>query len=393
MKRFLKVISSGIVCFFLLVSTVNAQEKESKKVSFRDSIDHQFDLSDWIINKQGFVPVPTIITEPSLGGFGVALAPVFIEQNKPKFINGKVYPQQPNITTAFGGWTVNNSWAAGAARVGLIPKWGIKYAVAGGYANINMDYYFNLDKLGKDVDFGFNIKTIPVMLSVSKQLRDPRFTLGVKYLFMHNKLEVADDNGNGVWRQKLDSLVASQVSGNVAKLSVQASFDSRDNTFTPDRGFKINLTADWSNPVVGSDYKYAQFEGAVYYYFPILENLITGTRFDVQQVAGDVPFYIKPYIDMRGVPTARYSGKSTMLAEVEERWDFTKRWSLMLYGGAGKAFDKYSDFGSADWAWSYGTGFRYLIARKLKLRMGVDFAMGPEGFTYYVVFGSSWLRQ
>ncbi len=393
MKRFLKTISSGMLCFFLLAPAANAQEKESKKVSFRDSIDHQFDLSDWIINKQGFVPVPTIITEPSLGGFGVALAPVFIEQNKPKFINGKVYPQQPNITTAFGGWTLNNSWAAGAARVGLIPKWGIKYAVAAGYANINMDYYFNLDKLGKDVDFGFNIKTIPVMLSVSKQLRDPRFTLGVKYLFMHNDLSVEDDNGNGVWRQKLDSVVSNYVSGNVAKLGVQASFDSRDNTFTPDRGLKINLTADWSNPVVGSKYKYAQFEGAAYYFFPLLDNLITGTRLDVQQVAGDVPFYIKPYIDMRGVPTARYAGKSTMLAEVEERWDFTKRWSLMLYGGAGKAFDKYSDFGSSDWAWSYGTGFRYLIARKLKLRMGVDFAMGPEGFTYYVVFGSSWLRQ
>ncbi len=393
MKRFFKVASGAIFLLLFTVPAVMAQEKEHTKVSFRDSIDHQFDLSDWIINKKGFVPVATIITEPSLGGFGAALAPVFIEQNKPKIVNGKVYPQIPNVTTAFGGWTLNNTWAVGAARVGLIPKWGIKYSVAGGYANVNMDYYFNLDKLGKNVDFEFNIRTIPVMFSVSKQLKNPRFTVGLKYLFMHNELEVADNNGNGVWRQKLDSVVSNYISGNVAKLGLQASYDSRDNTFTPNSGMKINLSADWSNPVVGSKYKFAQFEGAFYYFFPLLPNLITGTRFDVQQVAGTAPFYIKPFVDMRGVPTARYAGNSTMLAELEERWDVTKRWSLMAYGGAGKAFDKYSEFGSADWAWSYGTGFRYLIARKLKLRMGVDFAMGPEGFTYYVVFGSSWLRQ
>ncbi len=393
MKRFLKTICCGVLCFFFAVPAIHGQEKETKKVSFRDSIDHQFDLSDWIINKRGFVPVATIITEPSLGGFGAALAPVFIEQNKPKFLNGKVYPQPPNVTTAFGGWTLNDTWAVGAARVGMIPKWGIKYAVAGGYANVNMDYYFNLEQLGKEVDFGFNIKTIPVMLSVSKQLKNPRFTVGFKYMFMHNDIQVNDNNGNEAWRQTLDDKISDYLSGNVGKLGLQASYDSRDNTFTPDKGLKINLTADWSNPVVGSDYKYGQFEGAAYYYFPLLHNLITGTRFDMQQAVGDIPFYIKPFVDMRGVPTARYSGKTTILAEVEERWDFTKRWSLMFYGGAGKAFDKYSDFGSSDWAWSYGSGFRYLIARKLKLRMGLDFAMGPEGFTYYVVFGSSWLRQ
>ena len=57
-----------------------------------------------------------------------------------------------------------------------------------------------------------------------------------------------------------------------------------------------------------------------------------------------------------------------------------------------KAFDQWSDFGSADFVYSYGTGFRYLIARKFKLRMGIDIAKGPEDFAYYIVFGSNWLK-
>ncbi len=390
MLAFIKITLLGL-SFVLLSGPVSYAQK--KHVSFRDSIDHQFDLSDFIINQKGFVPVPAIITEPALGGFGGALAPVFIEPNKPKEVDGKFYPMAPDVTTVFGGYTVNNSWAIGGARVGLIPKWGIKYAVAGGYANVNMDYYFNFDKLNQSTDFEFNIKTIPIMASVTKQLRNPRFSLGIRYLFTHNDLSIKSDNGNSVWRQKLDSLVADYISGNVAKLGFQSSYDSRDNTFTPDKGIKINFSADWSHPWVGSDYKYGQFEGAVYYYLPLRHNLITGLRFDMQQVVGDVPFYIKPFIDMRGVPTARYAGKTTILAEVEERWDVVPRWSVMLFGGTGKAFDQYNQFKDADWAWSYGTGFRYLMARKLKLRMGVDVAMGPEGFTYYIVFGSSWLRQ
>jgi len=41
-------------------------------------------------------------------------------------------------------------------------------------------------------------------------------------------------------------------------------------------------------------------------------------------------------------------------------------------------------------AWNAGSGFRYLIARLLGLKMGVDVARGPEDWAFYVVVGSSW---
>lgn len=379
---------------FLSANSIFAQEeqKEKTKISFRDTLDHNFDLSDFIINKKGFIPLPVIITEPALGGFGGALAPIFIQPNKPRNLNGKIIPMPPDVTAAFGGGTLNGSWFAGGGRVGSISKWGIRYTIGAAYGDVNMDYYFNLDKLNKEVESEFNIKTIPIFLSIEKQLKNPRFSVGLHYLFMHNKLEV-NNPAAGPLQHKIDSLVSGYISGNISKLGLKASFDSRDNTFTPNKGLKAYITADWSNSAFGSDYNYGQFEGAAYYYFPLSHNLITGTRFDMQQTVGDIPFYIKPFIDMRGVPTASYQGKTTILVELEERWDFNKRWSLLAFGGAGKGFDSFSDFGSAKWAWSYGTGFRYLMARLLKLRMGLDFAMGPDGFTYYIVFGSSWIRQ
>ncbi len=401
---------SSISCGFLLILSLSivipafAQEekeeerKEKTKLSFRDPEDNCLDLSDWIINKNGFVPMPIIITEPALGGFGGGLAPVFIQQNKPIERDGKMYPMPPDITAGFAGYTLNDSWAAGAARVGTVKKWGLRYTVAAAYADVNMEYYFHLDKLDKDIDLEANIKAIPVFASISKQLNNPRLSVGLQYLFMHNELELKNNNNydNPIineLNEKIGDYISDYVSGNVAKLGLKAAFDSRDNTFTPNKGIKAYATAEWSNPVVGSNSKFGQFEEAFYYYHPIRYNLITGFRFDTQQIAGNLPFYLKPFIDMRGVPTARYQGKITALAEIEERWDFTKRWSVLLFGGGGKGFDKFNEFNDAEWAWSYGTGFRYLMARKLNLRMGVDLAMGTEGFTYYLVFGSSWLRQ
>jgi hypothetical protein len=39
-----------------------------------------------------------------------------------------------------------------------------------------------------------------------------------------------------------------------------------------------------------------------------------------------------------------------------------------------------------------GTGFRYEVARRYGLHMGVDVAFGPDDPAIYVQFGSAWLR-
>ena len=73
-----------------------------KKVSLKDSLDGALDLSNYIIDANGFVPIPLIITEPALGGFGGALIPVFIKKRTPYIDstkNGvKITPVPPDIT-------------------------------------------------------------------------------------------------------------------------------------------------------------------------------------------------------------------------------------------------------------------------------------------------------
>src|SRR3974377_1700003 len=120
------------ICVFLFAWVQTpAQGQAKKKVTTRESLDGAFDLSDYIIEANGFVPVPYIITEPALGGFGLAIMPVFIKR-RPSYvdtINNNVVsaPVPPDITGGLAAYTLNNTWITAAFRSGTLVKSRIKY--------------------------------------------------------------------------------------------------------------------------------------------------------------------------------------------------------------------------------------------------------------------------
>jgi hypothetical protein len=359
--------------------------------SFHDRLDGAFDLSDVMIERGAFAPVPIVITEPALGGFGGGLAPVFIHKNPPVERGGKSIPVRPNITALAGAYTANDSWFAGGGRVASLPRHGIRYTVAGGYADINMDFYATLPS-GKEQAFEINSKGTIFHTRVMKEVVDPRLTVGLQYSFA--KLRVAPTSADTL----PPFLSERSVENVISAAGPVVEFDSRDNIFTPDSGVEVHAHFDWSDGWLGSDFRYGRIDGHAYGYVPLGgswadgKNWVSGFRAAWQQAVGDPPFYLLPFINMRGVPSARYQGRTTILVETEQRWDVTRRWSLVLFGGLAKAFDRCSEASDAQLVHSYGSGFRYLIARKFKLRVGVDVARGPEDWAYYIVFGSAWKR-
>lgn len=382
---------SILACVILLClyGSVLAQHKKPH-IPMKDSLDGSFDMSNYIIEANGFVPIPIIITEPAVGGFGGGLAPVFIKKRTPYIdsIKGKrvVTPIAPDVTGGFGAYTVNNTWAAGLFRSGTFVKSRIKYLGAAGYANVNMSFYHTFPLLGEK-EFKFNMKGVPIMLQAIKRIGYSHWYGGLKYIFLKTDVKYVGDP-----LIQPGFVTPKEYSSIVSQLGAILELDNRDNTFTPNSGMKVHFDAIRSDNIFGSDYDFWHMNYYMYAYKTISKKLVGGWRVDGQQSFGDQPFYLLPYIDMRGVPTARYQGKADILTELEARWDFVTRWSIMLYGGTGKAFDEWSDFGPAKWVVSYGTGFRYLLARKFKLRVGVDLAHGPDTWAYYIVFGSSWLK-
>ena len=388
--RLISYSKIGCACLALVLACTFAFGQKGKpKISLKDSLDGAFDVSDYIIDANGFVPVPYLITEPALGGFGGALVPIFIKKRPPYVdsVKGKAVrtPVPPDITGGALAYTANGTWLTFGFRSGTLIKSRIKYLIAGGYADVNMSFYRTFENLGEK-ELKFNFKAAPIILQASKRIGLSKWYAGFRFVLLNAEAQyVGDTLLNNVAKTFESKKTVSQFGALVER-------DGRDNIFTPDKGVKLHFDGNRSDDFIGSDFEYWRINYYMYYYQPLSKKLIGGLRVDGQQAFGDAPFYLLPYINMRGIPACRYQGNADILSEMELRWDFYKRWSIMAYAGTGKAFDAWSDFKSAEWITSYGTGFRYLLARKFKLRVGIDVARGPETWAYYIVFGSNWLK-
>lgn len=128
------------------------------------------------------------------------------------------------------------------------------------------------------------------------------------------------------------------------------------------------------------------------HYLPLNSNLTLGLLGSATFSFGDVPFYLRPFILMRGVAAMKYQGESSAQIEAELRWQFWQRFSLVGFAGAGSSWNDFEHFENRQNVTTGGFGFRYELARKYGMHMGLDIAYAPDGPAYYIQFGSAWMR-
>lgn len=384
MKGF-TVIAKDLSCLGFLVivlcasSTIHAQEKRHM---LRDTLDNKIDFSRFIVEAHGFLPVVMIITEPALGGIGVALAPMFLEPKKSTSPSGKYSP--PDITMPLAMYTGNDSWMLGAFRIGSIPKARIKYRAGIGYGDINLDFYRTI--AGPERSFAFGIKSLAAFGMISKKIKRHDMYVGVSYLYMNTDLSPR-------FQGEVPAFISDiEMDNHTATAGLLLDWDKRNTIFTPDNGFRLNIKFGVDDEWTGSDFSYSRVNASLISFVPFQDSWVGGFRVEWQHVFDDPPFYLEPGINMRGIPAARYQGLTTLILETEQRYDFTQRWSGLVFGGLAKAVPEEKSFDEAETIFSIGGGFRYLLARLFKIRAGIDLAWGPASFGYYIVFGHSWNR-
>ena len=217
------------MCF---TSTAYAQTTASRSHIFRDSLDGAFDFSKFLISANGFIPLPFLITEPALGGFGGGMALTFIKKQPPTVdtirSQVKVTPTRPTVTGIAAAYTANDTWMAGAIRSGFWRKLRTKYRIAGGYANVNLSFFQTLQN-GEEKEFELNLRTVPLSGYLMKQFKGSDWSAGLQYTFLRTKVKP----GSG---SLPDFIEDKEINSSVSVPGLLVEFDSRDNIFTPDKG-------------------------------------------------------------------------------------------------------------------------------------------------------------
>jgi hypothetical protein len=183
-----------------------------------------------------------------------------------------------------------------------------------------------------------------------------------------------------------------ELSLDLASLTPSLTFDTRDNFFTPSSGSYLDLSASLYREAVGSDRDFEKLTVTGIHYLPLSADLFLGVRGSLAASSDGTPFYLRPSVSLRGVQALRYQGDEVADIEAELRWQLHPRFSLIGFGGKGVTRIDFRGRESTEQVYAGGAGFRYLLARKHGLHMGLDVAVGPDDPIFYVVFGNAWLR-
>ena len=175
-----------------------------------------------------------------------------------------------------------------------------------------------------------------------------------------------------------------------AGLSAFIEYDGRDTTFTPTKGLKGSFEYRNYGKQWGSDFDYDHIAASIHHFTRFGDYSSLGLRLDGEMVDGDVPFFGYPFVKLRGIPAMRYQGEEVLTAEVEYLWGVTPRWTIALFGGGAKTTSVSAFSTDSETVAAGGVGFRYRIARKLGLQVGMDVARGPEETSIYLTLGSAW---
>lgn len=363
------------------IAPAQAPQKEPSKITSPD--DGWFDISRFLGKKYGFVPIAMPITEPAIG-FGVAAGITFV--SAPSADAARDPFMRPNTTVVGGLGTDNGTWAGLAAD---IRHWGdnrVQTVFAFVDASVNLDFHGTGETpLANGAPITYNLHPVALIAQAKYRVGKSRTWLGLGYVF--SKTLVSFDAPVGT-----PGLPDVNRESNIGGLSPSLTYDSRDELYTPSRGTYVEASAGFYGTDLGGDDEFQKLGVVAMQYVPLHPRFTLGLRGDTGFTYGDAPFYIRPFVLLRGAPVMRYQRDNLVQAEGEVRWQFWKRFSAVGFAGYGVVWNNLDTLERKLTVTTGGAGFRYEIARQYKLHMGADFAYGPDGPAFYIQFGSAWIR-
>lgn len=373
--------------------------------SFFDPMDGNLDFSQFLSdNAYGFLPVPIIITDPAVDGGLGAVGLFFHEDDQDKEARLKAmssadsnagrYLLPPNVSALAVAATGNGSWFTGGGHMGFFRNGDLRYTGGGGYGDVNLDFFgFGDISLSRPIEL--NTQAAAIVQNIKFRIPSTRWFLGGSQRYIKaevgpNSLGPLDDILPPEWSDSLKSLLTTELT--TSALGAIAEYDSRDNIFTPRKGYQYQFQMMRFDEKWGSDVDYWLYKVQGLNYWPISAHWRVGLKLATEFADADqlLPPYATPAIQLRGIPAMRYQGKLVGMAETELVWEPNKRWRGVLFTGAGKAANSGSELSDATYRNTYGGGFRYQIARRYGFDMGMDIAKGPEDVVWYITAGSAW---
>jgi hypothetical protein len=329
----------------------------------------------------GFLPIPLVVTEPAVG-YGGGAAAMFV---RPRQEMGQEGWARPNLSAVGGLGTENGTWMAFAADSSRWLDDRLQTLAAGGTGKINLDFYgAGLDLPQLDQGLRYSLVFTGAVAQANWRLapKSP-WALGLRYVYADIKPQPRDEN----------LLPNTSRPVTVSAPTTVLEYDSRNNLFTPTRGVFAETSYLIARSTLGATVNFERFQQVLLGWQPLSHQITLGACASYAWSSQGTPFFLRPYVQLRGVPAMRYQGDQAASLEVEARWQFAARWSVVPFAGFGATrLDRSAAVTDGQRVASLGLGLRYELARKFGLHAGLDLAHSPGTTVVYLQIGNAWFR-
>lgn len=182
--------------------------------------------------------------------------------------------------------------------------------------------------------------------------------------------------------------------GKISGASVILTWDSRNNAFSPSRGFYAQYVFGSYNSGLGSDFNFTIQNWDVRKYFPLKKERVLAFQFNMIVTDGNVPIRNLANIGsntyMRGYYEGRYADHDLIAIQAEYRTPVYKRIGAVAFAGSGKVSSRFLDlvnFSALKPA--FGIGLRYALNPVEKLNLRVDAGWGKKSQGTYINVGEA----
>ena len=330
--------------------------------------DGQLDLSYFLEDPKGFLPIPIVVTEPAVG-YGGGAAGMFL---RPRKEAGEEGWARPDISGVGAFATENGTRGAFAGDASRWMDGRLRTLFGAATGEVNLDFYgvgSGLSSVNQQVRYTLQFSGAVAQLNWQLAPKSP-WALGMRYIYADVDPKLREEPSF--------PLLARSAKVTVSAPTAILEYDTRDNIFTPTRGVYAETSWLASREALGASVDFERFQQVVMGWQPLPHGVTLGARGNYQWSSEDTPFFLRPYIQLRGVPAMRYQGDQMASAELEARWRFSGRWSGVAFGGAGTTRTSGDSGSSTKSVGSGGVGIRYELARKFGLDVGIDVAHRPR---------------
>jgi outer membrane protein assembly factor BamA len=173
--------------------------------------------------------------------------------------------------------------------------------------------------------------------------------------------------------------------GTVSGAGLVATYDTRDDLYTPRSGLYLSGGAVSHGSGLGSNFRFQRHTLDARQFLSVRTNWVLALHQYIESTSGNVPFQELPRLGeaappsrLRGYITGRFRDRASVVAQAELRVPLRPRLGAVVFAGVGNVAPRLGAISFSNLKTTGGLGLRYRVLRDQPINLRLDLGLGSD---------------